>query len=139
MRLEDAYSIFKEIERSVGKLKDRTGYLPDEFDYNTDDLEERYEHDMALVALNKLGDVVSILEWINKPVKREGYLTKNPSTGRYEFEGTDIYFTSGEPLDVWDEDWESWHHSRVEHSNGDYYIVALGKEKPIEGVKVRVR
>lgn len=82
------------------------------------------------------------LEWLDKPIVAEGVLVKNANE-RYEIEGTGVEFTSGRPLDVWHyDDWKEeykWTRSRLEHGNGDYYIVALGKDVSIEGLKVRAR
>lgn len=67
----------------------------------------------------------------------EGYLIKNGTTGRYEIEGKDRYFTSGSPLEVWNGYEERWVRSRVEHNGKDYYIVDVGHDEYIGGLLVR--
>lgn len=67
----------------------------------------------------------------------QGILIKRPDK-RYEIENTEIYFTSGERIEYWDEN-RGWIKSRVEHTNDDYYIVDFGKDKKIAGLKVRTK
>ncbi|MCM3692198.1 DUF5348 domain-containing protein [Neobacillus niacini] len=143
MNIEQAYKIFNEIKNTIGKLEDRWGSMPEEFELNDyDSPDERFKDDMARTIVYKLDEVNRLLKWMEKPVLAEGNLFKR-SDGKYEIEGADIYFTSGSPLDVWhyDEFDERyvWTRSVVEHNGEDYYIKALGRETSIEGVKVRAR
>lgn len=146
MKLEEAFKVFEKVQLAMGGLKESSWGSEDfvqEFDYDLEDVEERYKNDVAINIMNQLGKIDNLLEWIQKDVKEEGKLVKR-SDGRYEIEGTDEYFSSGKPLEVFlnsneFNERDEWVKSRVEHANGDYYIVALGKEKSLEGVKVRVR
>ena len=72
-----------------------------------------------------------------KNKKKTGVLEKNGEDGRYYIKGTDICFTSGEPIEFMKN--KKYVASTVEHGgeSNDYYIVALGKDVPIEGIKVR--
>jgi len=78
------------------------------------------------------------------PVVAQGRLVKN-SSGRYEIEGTDYYFTSGSSCEIYvsfyedDEPGENmtWVPTRIEH-NKDYYFVARPGLSPA-GVLARVR
>lgn len=102
-------------------------------------VEERSDFVVFYRANRKLEDAYWLLEKVYKPVKAEGHLEKN-SIGRYEVEG--IQLSSGSYVEFFsddDEDGGCYVPSRVEHGGEDYYIVALGKEKPIEGLKVRIR
>lgn len=145
MKLEEAYKVFAKIQQAMGGVKESSWGsedFVDEFDYDLEDVEERYKNKLAMEIMDKLGDIEDLLDSATKPIKAEGKLVKR-SDGRYEIQGTDEYFSSGKPLEVYrydefDERYE-WVKSRVEHSNGDYYIVALGKDVEIEGLKVRVR
>ncbi|QWE49708.1 hypothetical protein [Paenibacillus phage SV21] len=51
----------------------------------------------------------------------EGTLVLN-ALGRYEIDGTSIYFTSGDQIEYLVN--KIWKISRVEHNGEDYYIVA---------------
>ena len=135
------------LERVKDKMKSelyRDGGMIDGGDIRIDydNREERYQAEMLSYILEKLSDADYRLEWMAKPIKVEGALIKRED-GRYEIEGTDIYFTSGKPIEVlkYDESQEEydWVYSRVEHSSEDYYIVTLGKQTKIDGLKVRTR
>ncbi|MEK3981571.1 DUF5348 domain-containing protein [Psychrobacillus sp. FSL K6-2836] len=136
MELKLALKVLEEIENSISKLEDRYGNLPDEFEYNYDNPEEKYQHDTVRTIVSKLADIQTQIEWMNKSVISEGVLVKN-NNNRYEIQGTEIEFSSGLPLDVWNNEWNQWETSRIEHNGEDYYIVSLGKYKPISGLKVR--
>ncbi|MBZ9534532.1 DUF5348 domain-containing protein [Bacillus firmus] len=101
--------------------------------------EERYQFMLLYQVADKLEDADLLIHKMNKEIIYEGRLMKN-GYGRYEVEGYEL--TSGAPLEVWYEDEEEpgyYVPSRLEHSGGDYYIVALGREKNIEGVLVRIK
>lgn len=77
---------------------------------------------------------------MEKPIFREGVLSKNES-GRYEIDyytelnsGSSIEFLT---YDSWDE-CEKWVASRIEHTDGDYYIYGH-KDVQLQGLKVRTR
>lgn len=136
MELKQALKVLEEIEHTISKLEDRYGKLPEEFEYDYDNPKDKYQHDAVLSIVSTLEKAQRQIKWMNKPILSEGILVKNQND-RYEIEGTNIEFSSGSPLDVWDEEWGQWETSRVEHNGGDYYIVSLGRERPIAGVKVR--
>ena len=136
MELKLALKVLEEIENSISKLKDRYGSLPEEFEYNYDDPEEKYQHDTVRSVVSKLDEVQKQIKWMSKSVIAEGILVKN-NNNPYEIQGTEIEFSSGSPLDVWNNEWKQWETSRIEHSGEDYYIVSFGKNKPISGLKVR--
>lgn len=141
MKIEQVEAILRRIQGNMEGLKEYGGMI-DEFDYDRENPEEHFKASTIRQVLDKLGDIQWELEWLDKPIIAEGVLMKNEN-GRYEIEGTGVEFTSGRPLDVWHyDDWKEeyeWTRSRVEHGNDDYYIVALGKEVSIEGLKVRNR
>lgn len=75
-----------------------------------------------------------------KEAKKEpktGVLVRNEEDGRYYVRGTTYYYTSGEPITFLKG--RRWIDSRVEHGgkSADYYIVDLGKDVLIEGIKVK--
>ena len=86
----------------------------------------------------KIWELNSSLAKLTKPVLVEGILIKNEN-GRYEVEGLEL--TSGQYIEYFRDDEFGGHYvpSQIEYHGQDYYIVGLGKEKPIEGLKVRIR
>lgn len=99
MELRLALKVLEEIENSISKLEDRYGSLPDEFEYNYDNPEEKYQHDTVSTIVSKLVDVQKQIKWMNKLVISEGVLVKN-NNNRYEIQGTEIEFSSGSPFVV---------------------------------------
>ena len=137
MKLDYAQGIFGEIERTIRKLEDSYGYLQTEVDFNLKSDKERYHGQMAEHVLYELHDALRLLKWVNAPIRVEGRLSKNVE-GRYEIGDSGIELTSGDTVDVHEDD-KYWHHSAIEHNGQDYYIKALGKETNIEGLEVRIR
>lgn len=134
MKLNEAYQIFSNIKSEISKLEDRWGYLPDEFEFNYEDTDEQFRHNTARSITDKLGDIKSMIEWLDKPIRAKGYLHKN-SNGRYEIDGIEL--TSGHPLEAWDNRFEEWIRTRIEHHT-DYYIYHL-KSQDIQDTLVRIR
>ncbi|EOQ04690.1 hypothetical protein KOY_04865 [Bacillus cereus VDM021] len=100
-------------------------------------MEERYQLNVLLGIGEKLGDVSYALDNMVKPVQTSGTLEKNYETGRYEVNGTQL--SSGYPLEYYSEEEKCYIPSRIEHNGDDYYIVSLGREEPIDGVRVRIK
>lgn len=135
MKLEEAYKVFSEIKRSISKLEGRYGELQNEFEYDSENPEEKFKDLIAYEIVNNLEDINSLLKWIEKPVIATGKLIKN-SNGRYEIGDREL--TSGSTLDYYDED-RGWVKTRIEHNGTDYYIVSRGRDEYIDNVLVRVR
>ncbi|MFD1676031.1 DUF5348 domain-containing protein [Alicyclobacillus fodiniaquatilis] len=91
---------------------------------------------------DKLFSVIKSIQWMKRPVAAQGRLLKR-SDGRYIIEDTDVFFTSGDVLDVLvneeDDSDSHWVPTRMEYANDDYYIFALGQRTRIDGVTVRVK
>ncbi|MCM3006816.1 DUF5348 domain-containing protein [Priestia koreensis] len=102
-----------------------------------EDPESKFKRDRYEKILASLEGVLSEIQWIQKPIVHEGYLQKNESD-RYEISGTYRELTSGSGVEYYDEEVKTWIKSYVEHHN-DYYIVANGKDKSIDGLLVRTR
>lgn len=113
-------------------------YLPKDAD---DRLLAREMHSIG----ESLYDIVRRLDVIAAPVIVEGGLSLN-SAGRWAVHDqmgneTDYYYTSGsgiEFLHIRDDDEPVWIRSRVEATDGRYYIVGFSKVK-LQGLRVRVR
>lgn len=114
-------------------------------DENPDDL-------MALDELRnlfrKLDDISHTINYLNRPIKEEGFLHKNRN-GKYEINGHELSCSCGIEYLATD-DWHFkydeegryvetpfWCTSRIEHDGEDYYIVDADVE--LEGLKVRIR
>lgn len=80
-------------------------------------------------------DMTDSLKFLQKPVLAEGALRKQPN-GRYHVDGVEL--TSGQRLELYDEDDDVFYPTALEHSE-DYYIVLLGRDVAIESKLVRIR
>lgn len=98
--------------------------------------EERYQHSVLYQVYDKLCDVSLLLDKMSKAVKAEGLLEKLEN-GRYAVQGIEL--SAGTYLEYFDAEEECFYPSRLEHNGQDYYIVALGKDRSIEGVLVRLK
>jgi len=137
MELQEVYQMFNQIRSVLKKYEDRWGYLSQEIElpecYDEDD---KFKHLIGYRILNKLVDANSMLNWISKPIKAQGFLVKNENN-RYGVENNEL--SSGYPIDWYNEVEQEWDTSRIEHNGEDYYIVGYGREKSIEGIFVRIR
>lgn len=75
-----------------------------------------------------------MLRYLQKPVRAEYRLFLNEN-GRYEVD-SGHYYTSGSQIEFYYE--ERWELSRVESSNGEYYILHF-KDVNLDGLRVRIR
>lgn len=110
----------------------------EEFEHDYNNAEERFKNNMARKVAHHAEELYYLAEWLAKPIKAEGRLVKN-SSGRYEIEGTDYYFTSGSAIEVWDTEDEVYVRTRIEYTNEDYYAYAFGPEVKLEGLRARTR
>lgn len=131
------------LKSSIRNILGDTGQLKyDEVEVTSDknDPEEQFLLDQYKQAVYSLSKAYSTLKYLEKPITEQGYLTKNKN-GRYVM-NYDTEFTSGSPIEflIYD-DWdncEKWVASRIEHTDGDYYIYGH-KEVQLQGLRVRVR
>ncbi|MBX0320341.1 DUF5348 domain-containing protein [Shouchella clausii] len=134
METKRAFDVFYKIRRQIRKLEEEGG-LPQELTRQSDNPDETLKSTLGMSILGKLEDISYMMDWLEKPIAADGVLAKNHN-GRYGVQ--DIELTSGHPLEVWDEEYKEWSLSRIEYDN-DYYITSLGRDKSIEGVRVRIR
>lgn len=135
MKLNEAYSVFREIRKKIAKLESRYG-LEDEYEHDLTNSEESFKHDIAREVTSKLDDVKELLDYVEKTIVAEGRLEKNDND-RYEVQGREI--TSSMVIDVFDEEFDRYERSAIEHHSDGYYAVALGKDVDLQGVQARVR
>lgn len=133
MKLTEAKSLLSKINEDLKRI----GENEDEFELENFDADERFEHQILRDIASKADEISSLFEYMNKPVVAEGVLQKNQE-GRYKIAGTEYYFTSGSPIEIWDQEEQTYWKTRIEHSGNDYYAVYFN-ELTLEGVKARVR
>lgn len=118
-------------------------------EWNTKDPEERFLRTELMYMLEKLDDITDDIEYLNKSIKYQGKLHKQPN-GRYEVGGYELSSGYGvevlTPCMIWDADIQDevegfeWVSSRVEYDHGkhDYYLVGHS-DIDLEGLTARVR
>lgn len=122
----------KRITKDLQKAEDS---WPDHFDESNP--EDMYLRSSFYRIEDKLSDIRHLIRGIGAEVVAQGRLYPN-SVGRYEIEGTDYYFTSGQSIEVlYDGEWIP---SSVEHGGprGDYYLTRL-KDVPMNGLMARAK
>lgn len=102
--------------------------------------------DEYMTLLYKLQDVTDTMEYFKRPIKSEGYLSKQ-SNGRYALDGKELssgygiewLCTNDDRYYNYDADTccSYWRVGRIEHNGTDYYIV--GCKEDIGTVRVRLR
>jgi len=129
----------KQAERLMGKIYYNAKHLGsvDEFVIDESNPEELFRGNQMRVIAAHLSEVVALYEYIGTPIMCEGTLYRC-SDGRYGIKDTDIYFTSGDSIEYWDEGYGTYEISRIEYKDSNYYIEVNPKGQ-LEGLKVRVR
>lgn len=120
-------------------LKDYQSNIRWNVDVSKLSVEEMTEYQLLDKMMDKLNDLLKMSDYYNKEIVYEGSLVKQ-ANGRYSVNGSEL--TSGAVIEYLvesDNEPSYFEKSRIEHANGDYFIVSRGKDKPIEGIHVRVR
>lgn len=111
-----------------------------ELDINYKDAEQLFLLDELRVVMNKLADVQDKFSYLKCPIKETSRLHKNKS-GKYETR-LGHYYSCGYGIEALvSDDYHEvpyWSHTRVEHADGDYYLVGH-RDVPLDGLTVRVR
>lgn len=138
----------KEMLNQLIRLKSKLGDVLNSIDFdssniileNEDDLEELFLYENCRSLVNHLVEVYNDIEYLSKPVVKEGILRKQPN-GRYSIDGDDFEFTSGSSIEVLINKGDypkHWIATRIEHNGRDYYIYPY-KELSPEGIRARRR
>lgn len=107
-----------------------------ELDFDKTSANDLFIVDELYKILDKLTDISSSINYLNRPITAEGVLHKNKN-GRYEF--NDIELSCGYVIEYLSTDNRpKWITSRIEHNGTDYYIVD-NKDITLEGLHVRIR
>lgn len=148
--------IFNEVEELNLKIKQVLYHAEFEnyedlsaLEYDNTNPDELMILDELRSMLTKLDDISHTINYLNRPIKKEGMLHKNRN-GRYEINGHE--FSSGCGIEyLATDDWHCrydendeyvqtpyWCASRIEHNGEDYYIVGAN-DVELEGLRVRIR
>ena len=141
-------TVVTDLAQSIQKLNNQIKTLLSPLNFESDNItltdendpDQLYFRDEYRVITNYLNEVHSKVTYLNRPIIEEGILLQN-SLGRYVI--SDEYsFTSGSLIEVliydnWDEK-EKWVLTRVEHSDGDYYLYDY-KNIKMDGLLARRR
>jgi hypothetical protein len=138
---------FREAVPILKKLVDDLEWIESEFVPSEATEEERslVKHLQGLGG-NPFDETAWRLERMFAPdIIAQGRLFKN-SSGRFEIEGTDIYFTCGSGCEIYvpyyydDDEGENmtWVPTSIEAQNGEYYFTAR-PDFPMMGALVRIR
>ena|SRR5690625_2307400 len=133
MNLQEAKSILNKLQFDLKRIAQNEA----EFDHNYNNPEERFKHNLYRKIAEKSADIVSLVEYMDKPIVQEGLLEKRED-GRYGIKGSNDYFTSGQPIEIWDKEYEVYVKTRLEYRE-DYYAYAFGPNVKLEGLKARIR
>ncbi|MEK5217730.1 DUF5348 domain-containing protein [Psychrobacillus sp. FSL H8-0487] len=131
MKLYEAKTIFNRIQIDIEKIVNI-----EEFDSETNDPEVQLLSKEYLEIAYHLSKALNVMQYHQKPVKATGTLVKRPD-GRYEIEGTDYYFTSGSPIEIWDSEDGHFVRTKIEYKE-DYYAVGY-QDLLLDGVLARIR
>lgn len=131
MKLNEAETILNRIQKDLEKIA-----FIDEFELENYESEELLLSKEYLEIAYHLSKAVNIINYHQKTVKATGNLLKRPD-GRYEIEGTDYYFTSGSPIEIWDSEDSHFVRTRIEYTD-DYYAVGY-QGKSLSGLLARIR
>ncbi|MEK4951942.1 DUF5348 domain-containing protein [Bacillus sp. FSL W8-1127] len=127
----------EDLRHNLKKFLDKYEAAAENISLSSLSLEERSDCVTLYQVQDILFDAYILLKNLDKPVKAEGYLDKQKN-GRYAI--GDVELTSGMYVEYFsDEDGGYYVPSRLEHNGDDYYIVELGKDRSIEGLKVRIK
>ena len=148
--------IFNEVEELNLKIKQVLYHAEFEnyedlsaLEYNNINPDDLMLLDELRSILTKLDEISHIINYLSRPIKKEGILHKNRN-GRYEMECHE--FSSGYGIEyLATDDWHCrydenneyvqtpyWCVSRIEHNGDDYYIVGAN-DVELEGLRVRIR
>lgn len=128
----------EDLQLTLKRFLDKYQELEENTNRSSLSVDERSQFVLLYQAQDEIWDAYNLLKRLDEPVRAEGYLEKG-SNGRYEVDGLEL--SSGSYIEYFseDEDGGCYVPSRLEHNGGDYYIVTLGREKSIQGLKVRVK
>lgn len=133
---QDLQNVLSMIEKMESDLRKVSRINPEELRDWDASAPEKYQMYLARQILEKLQDAYKTLEYMERPVVAEGQL-ELCENGRYSLVKREL--ATGYPLEYWDVECGHFIPSRIEYGQNGYYIVALGQDEPIEGLRVRIK
>lgn len=132
MELNRAKKLLSKIESDLEPFENLQ-----EIDHDYMNPEERFEANQIMQIADNLNEAIAKIKYLSKPIRAKGILTKR-SDGRFGIAETEIYFTSGSSIEIWDDEDKQYYTTTIEHTNGDYYAVSFPGVS-LEGTAVRAR
>ena len=122
--------------KAVQRFEDAFENVEHRYDPEAVSVDERSQFIQLRRIYDAALDMTDSLKFLQKPILAEGALRKQPN-GRYHVDGVEL--TSGQRLELYDEDDDVFYPTALEHNSNDYYIVLLGRDVSIESKLVRIR
>ncbi|MGP4074165.1 DUF5348 domain-containing protein [Piscibacillus sp. B03] len=139
--IEEAKTTFKQLQWYIQNLIRQVGDELEHIDYDPNNIDETFMVDEFERIITDLEVAENKIDYIQRPIIDKGLITKN-ELGRYELPSGN-YLTSGSICEIlaYDDyfDCQMWLKTRIEHNGEDYYATALGSDKLINGMMVRIR
>ena len=138
----DYVQSIKKFNSNIEALLNPIDFDPENIFLSKEDPDSFFILEQSKEIIELLIDAYWKIKYLSKPIKEEGILLKNKK-GRYMIsQKYDYEFTSGSPIEVliYDE-WfekEKWVITRVEHTDGDYYLYGY-KKIGMQGLPARRR
>lgn len=140
-------ALVNDLAKSIQILNNQIEGILRPLDYESDNIILNDENPDQRFLRNEYGSIVlrlteihTEITYLNKPIIEEGILFKNIS-GRYAI-SEEFSFTCGSLIEVLiNDDWDKkkkWVLTRLEHTNGDYYLYDYKKIK-LRGLLARRR
>ena len=144
MNLKEFLQGFTHICKEINKQAISTEYHKygelSNVDFNREDANDLFLNDQLTTIMVELDDIKRKIDYLNLPIKYESTLSQNTNNQYQTTRGDEyhcgstieyLYIDSlGDPA--------QWRLSRVEHKNGDYYILG-NPNQVLEGLVVRIR
>ncbi|MNI26124.1 hypothetical protein D3C73_798080 [compost metagenome] len=140
MEIIDIKDALKAAKPQLKKLYDLLQEAEDSITYESASADDLMHRSLFYQVKDKFESILPIVSGIDAPIIARGRITKK-SNGRYKINESH-YLTCGSMIEVLIcddfDDREKWVSTRVEHKNGDYYIVGY-PNVPMQGLLARVR
>jgi hypothetical protein len=139
MKAREIYPLLGDMYYAINRFTKELGHDADNLEIDWDNPHERMIVSEMRSMLDKLGDVLWSIKYLNRPLTGVQERLSLRHDGRYGIENGETYWTSGSTIEYLDEISNEWVISTMEHNGKDYYIVYMGRASSPNGVLVRTR